>query len=49
MRTLVTFRSSAFNTTQPKDYFINPGCFGDDVAKWLMGELRAPVTKVPGT
>ena len=41
MRTLVTFRSTAFNTTKPKDYFINPGCFGDDVAKWFIGELRA--------
>ena len=40
MRTLVTFKSSAFNTTASKDYFINPGCFGDDVAKWFMAELR---------
>ena len=41
MRTLVTFRSSLFNTTQTKDYFINAGCFGDDVCKWLMGEFHA--------
>ena len=26
--------------TQPNDYFINPCCFGDDVAKWLIRELR---------
>jgi hypothetical protein len=39
-RTLVTFKSSAFNTSEPKPYFINPGCYGDDVAKWLTRELR---------
>ncbi len=41
MRTLVTFRSAIFNTSKSKDHFINPGCFGDDAAKWLMDELRA--------
>jgi hypothetical protein len=40
VRTVVTFESSAFNMTTPKDYFINPCCFGDDVAEWLIGELR---------
>ncbi len=40
LRTVVTFRSSAFNTTEEKDYFINPGCFGDDVGKWVIQELR---------
>jgi hypothetical protein len=40
MRTLVTFKSSAFNTSEPKDYFINDGCFGDDIAKWLIRELQ---------
>jgi hypothetical protein len=30
IRTVVTFNSSAFNTTQPKSYFINDCCFGDD-------------------
>ena len=25
---------------EPKDYFINPCCFGDAVAKWLIAELR---------
>jgi hypothetical protein len=38
-RTIVTFESTAFNMAEPKDYFINPCCFGDDVAKWLIGEL----------
>jgi hypothetical protein len=40
LRTIVTFQSAFFNTNQPRDYFINPGCFGDDVANWLIGELR---------
>ncbi len=41
LRTNVTFKSTAFNTSQVKDYFINDCCFGDDVARWLMRELRA--------
>ena len=40
-RTIVAFRSTAFNTTEEKDYFINPGCFGDDLGKWLIRELRS--------
>jgi hypothetical protein len=39
-RSVVTFESTAFNMAEPKDYFINPCCFGDDVAKWLIGELQ---------
>ena len=39
-RTIVTFKSTAFNMTGPKSYFINPCCFGDDLAKWLIHELR---------
>jgi len=40
IRAVVTFESKAFNMTNPKDYFINPCCFGDDVAQWIIGELR---------
>jgi hypothetical protein len=40
MRTLVTFKSAAFNTTEPRDYFINPCSFGDDACRWLMERLR---------
>jgi len=40
IRTVVTFESTAFNMADPKEYFINPCCFGDDVAKWVIGELR---------
>ena len=40
IRTVVTFESKAFNMAEPKDYFINPHCYGDDVANWLIDELR---------
>jgi hypothetical protein len=40
LRTVVTFKSTAFNTTEPKQNFINPCCFGGDVAAWLISELR---------
>ena len=37
----MTFQSSAFNTSEKKDYFINDGCYGDDLARWLMKRLNA--------
>ena len=40
IKTAVTFESTTFNMSEPKEYFINPCCFGDDVATWLIGELR---------
>lgn len=40
LNTEVHFRSDAFNCTEAKPYFINPCCFGDDVCRWLMGELE---------
>ena len=40
-RTVVTFRASGFNTSTEHDDFINPGNFGEDVARWLRDELRA--------
>lgn len=40
-RTEVHFRSEAFNCAEPKDYFINDCCFGDDVCRWLIDRLRA--------
>jgi hypothetical protein len=39
-RTVVTFTSAVFNTTEQKPYFINPCCFGDDVAVWLIEQFR---------
>jgi hypothetical protein len=41
IRTLVTFQSPAFNATERRDYFINDCCYGDDVARWLIEQLRA--------
>jgi hypothetical protein len=40
LRTVVTFKSLAFDSSEAKEYFINPGCFGDDVATWLSQQLR---------
>jgi hypothetical protein len=34
------FKSTAFNTSEPKECFINDCCFGDDVARWFIRELR---------
>jgi hypothetical protein len=41
VKTIVTFKSAGFNMSEPKPYFINPCCFGDDVAKWLARTLRS--------
>ena len=38
-RTHVTFVTKLFNTEDVKDYFINPCCFGDDCAQWLIDRL----------
>jgi hypothetical protein len=40
------FRSNSFNTTESKDYFINPNCFGDDLAGWFVAELKGRNIKV---
>ena len=41
MRTQFTFRSLAFNTPQSRAEYINPGNYGDDLARWLMRRLRS--------
>ena len=51
VRTAAIFDSDAFNLTEPKDYFINPICFGDDLALWLLGKLEERgfvIDKEPG-
>jgi len=40
MRNTVRFQSAAFNSTEPRPHFINPCCFGDDVAEWLKPRLQ---------
>jgi hypothetical protein len=39
-RTIVTFKTKMFNTSQSKDYFINECCFGDDLCHWLRVEFQ---------
>src|SRR5436309_11843745 len=39
-RTVVTFQSGVFNTTERRPYFINDACYGDDVARWIISELH---------
>lgn len=39
-KTALVFQSDAFNTTTTKEYFINPECYGDDLARWLVSKLR---------
>jgi hypothetical protein len=41
MRTVATFESNEFNLTEHRDYFMNEGCYGDDLGKWLIDRLRA--------
>ena len=41
MRREASFKSSTFNTSDVREYFINDCCFGDDLAKWLIARLRA--------
>jgi hypothetical protein len=40
LRTLVTFRAAGFNTTESRPEYINPGNYGDDLGRWLIGELK---------
>lgn len=35
----ILFRSSRFNLSKVEEHFINPCCFGEDVAAWLIPKL----------
>ena len=51
MKTIFEFRSKAFNCMIAKDYFINPSCYGDDLAEWLIKRLsddNITITGRPG-
>jgi hypothetical protein len=37
----VIFSSDRFNLSEPREYFINDCCFGDDVARWLVERLQS--------
>jgi hypothetical protein len=41
MRTEASIRTSRFNTSEVRDYFINDCCFGDDLARWIIDGLRS--------
>jgi hypothetical protein len=34
------FRTNRFNLSKVGEHFINPCCFGEDLAAWLQGKLR---------
>jgi hypothetical protein len=38
-RLIVTFRSSAFNTSTPEKHFVSRRAYGGDLANWLIYEL----------
>ena len=38
--TYFTFKSSLFNTSEDKESFVNPGCFGDDVCEFFIKRLK---------
>lgn len=40
-RTVATFETSAFNSTERREYFLREGAYGDDLAEWLIDELGA--------
>lgn len=35
----ILFDTNRFNLSRPQNYFINPTCFGDDLAAWLRSKL----------
>lgn len=41
MKTEVHFQSAAFNCTEVRSYFINPGCWGDDLCQWMIANMRS--------
>ena len=40
MRTNVYFRSALFESRTPQPHFINPNCFGEDLAHWLLHRMQ---------
>lgn len=36
----ILFETNRFNLSDQKPHFINPSCFGEDLAHWLAGQLR---------
>lgn len=46
----ILFETDRFNVSDVKEHFINPCCFGEDVAEWLRQELikEQITTSTPG-
>ena len=46
----ILFETNRFNVSQVKEHFINPCCFGEDVAQWLREKLaeKGAVTSSSG-
>lgn len=46
----ILFDTNRFNLSEVKEHFINPGCFGEDLAAWLRAKLieRGVPTIEPG-
>jgi hypothetical protein len=40
MKRSVTFKTRVFANKEPQPHFINPRCFGEDVAAWLLQQLQ---------
>lgn len=40
MRDSITVETSQFNHTEVKPHFINPNCFGEDFAEWLIAKIE---------
>src|SRR5262245_30876763 len=40
-RSDLLFTTDRFNLSQPREYFINECCYGDDAARWFVEQLRA--------
>jgi hypothetical protein len=41
LRSDLLFTTDRFNLSQPRDYFVNECCYGDDAARWLVEQLQA--------
>ena len=40
MKTQFEFHSTKFNCSEPKEYFTNPGSYGDDFCRFLIARLN---------
>lgn len=40
LRTIITFQSTAFNTSNELPHFINPGCYGEDLCLYLAEKFQ---------